>query len=292
MVLWKYAAVTAGSSLLSGFFGRKSAKKAANKEEEYLNRLLDYQNTSWDMNKSLTIAKRNEAIRGIDLAKSNEAKFAAFKDANNMQAHKYAVSIWNYQNQELDRQYAKSEALYQDSLSLNAQSAQAATEDEMRALQEEKQKYAFENEESVLANLVATGTLAASGVQGRSAQKQAQSQMAALGRNQAIMTESLVSADRNTRSNLKNIGIELQQANTLARSRRMLKPKYAPKPLEPIKTPISDYEYPRPLSDFDFGPRPIKGQSTVNIPSWGSVFANAAGSAFTAYAGKKWGGIG
>ena len=218
------ALVSGGMNLISGFFGRKSASKAKREEDRYLDELLASNQAGWNMNKSLTIAKRDETIRSIDLAKRNDRKFAAFKDANAQQAHQYALSIWKHQNELQDRQYARSEELYQDAISLNARSADAARDEEMQALQEEKQKYAFQNEASIIQNLVETGTLAASGIQGRSAAKAAQSQMAELGRNQAIMTESLVSANRSTRANLRNISLQHEDADNIANARRMLKP--------------------------------------------------------------------
>ena len=279
------AAIATGvTNLISGFFGRKSADKAKREEDRYLDELLASNQAGWNMNRSLTIAKRDETIRSIDLAKRNDRKFAAFKDANAQQAHQYALSIWKHQNELQDRQYARSEELYQDAISLNARSADAARDEEMQALQEEKQKYAFQNEASIIQNLVETGTLAASGIQGRSAAKAAQSQMAELGRNQAIMTASLVSADRSTRANLRNISLQHEDADNIANARRMLKPIAAPKPLAPIDQPLTDYEYPRELQDFDFGPTPIRGQSTIQVPSWGSVFAGAASQAVGSWA--------
>jgi hypothetical protein len=59
----------------------------------------------------------------------------------------------------------------------------------------------------------------------------------------------------------------------------MLKPEKGPAPLAPLSTPINDYELPRELQDFDFGVTPIRGMSSIQVPSWGSVFANAATSA-------------
>tara|TARA_B100000945_G_scaffold221391_1_gene178803 strand:+ start:3402 stop:4334 length:933 start_codon:yes stop_codon:yes gene_type:complete len=269
--------------IFGGIFGRKDRKNQKREEDRYLDALLANNQAGWDMNRSLTIAKRDETIRSIDLAKRNDRKFAAFKDANAQQAHQFALSIWKHQNELQDRQYARSEELYQDAISLNARSADAARDEEMQALQEEKQKYAFQNEASIIQNLVETGTLAASGIQGRSAAKAAQSQMAELGRNQAIMTESLVSANRSTRANLRNISLQHEDADNIANARRMLKPIAAPKPLAPIAQPLTDYEYPRELQDFDFGPTPIRGQSTIQVPSWGSVFANAASQAVGAW---------
>ena len=282
-----YAIATGVGSLVSGWFGKKSANKAEKAEEKYLDDLLAMENQGWDMRRSLSIAERGETIRKIKLDQRNEKKFAAFKDANNMQAWKYATAIYDYENKQWDRQYQKSEELYKDSLSLNARSAQLAREDEVRALQEERQKYAFQNEDSIIENLIETGTLAASGITGRSGKKAAQAQMAALGRNQAVMTASMVSATRNTQANIRNINHELMEANTVAKSRRMLKPEYGPAPVKPLATPISDYEFPRELQDFDFGPKPIRGQKSTFSPSWGSVFANAAVSGLNAYGSVK-----
>tara|TARA_R100000655_G_scaffold5755_6_gene17337 strand:+ start:3123 stop:4028 length:906 start_codon:yes stop_codon:yes gene_type:complete len=269
------AAVGFGSSAIQ----RGEAKSAKRDEDRYLDELLASNQAGWNMNKSLTIAKRDESIRAIKLRESNEKKFAAFKDANNQQAYKQSVAIYEYQNRQAARQYEKSEDLYRDSLSLNARAAENAKEQEINQLMEERQKFAFENEDNILEDLMAAGTLAATGLQGRSAKKAAQAQMASLGRNTAIMTESLISADRNTRSNLKDISRKLDEANTLAEARRMLKPEKGPAPLAPLSQPINDYQLPRELQDFDFGVTPIRGMSTIQVPSWGSVFANAATSA-------------
>ena len=280
------AAVGFGSSAVQ----RGEAKSAKRDEDKYLDELLASNQAGWNMNKSLTIAKRDESIRAIKLREANERKFANFKDANNQQAYKQSLAIYEYQHRQANRQYEKSEDLYRDSLSLNARAAENAKEQEINQLMEERQKFAFENEDNILQDLMAAGTLAATGLQGRSAKKAAQAQMASLGRNTAIMTESLISADRNTRSNLKDISRKLDEANTLADARRMLKPEKGPAPLAPLSTPINDYELPRELQDFDFGVTPIRGMSSIQVPSWGSVFANAATSAvsagFNAYSGS------
>lgn len=272
------------SAASSGMDDRDAAKDAQRKENDYLDRLEDFTDQSYDMRKSLTIAKRDESVRAIQLREANERKFAAHKDLNNKRAYEQSLAIYNYQNKQLSRQFDKSEELYRDALSLNARAAQSAREKEIRVLMETRQKFAFENEDNIIQDLIASGTIAASGVQGRSAAKAGQSQLAALGRNQAVMTESMVSATRNSHSNLKDISRQLDQANTGAKARRMLKPEFAPAPLKPLTTIINDYQLPRELQDFDFGVRPIRGQSTVSVPSWGSVFANAAAGAVSSYA--------
>ena len=123
-MVWQVFAGAAISSLVGGATSRNQAKKAGREEDRYLDDLLNMENQGWDMRKSLSIASRDEDIRKIKLDQRNESKFAAFRDANNMQAHKLATSIYDYENKQWDRQYQKSEELYKDSLSLNARSAQ------------------------------------------------------------------------------------------------------------------------------------------------------------------------
>ena len=284
MAPWAWALGSAAVSWFGGRQNRKDAQKAKKEDDKYLDELLAQQQAGWDMNKSLTIAKRDETVRGIKLREKNERKFAKFKDLNNKRAYDQSVAIYDYQNEQLDKQFVKSENLFRDSLSLNARAAASAREREISALMEERQKFAYENEDNIIQDLIASGTLAASGIQGRSGQKAAQAQMYALGANQAIMTSSMVSAAKNTRSNLNDISRQLDQANTNANARRMLKPEYAPAPLAPLSTPINEYQLPRELQDFDFGVTPIRGQSSIQVPSWGSIFANAATSAISSFA--------
>jgi hypothetical protein len=63
----------------------------------------------------------------------------------------------------------------------------------------------------------------------------------------------------------------------------MLQPSRGIAPLKPLDTPLAEYELPRELEDFDFGPQPIKGVATTQVPSFGSVLASAAGAGFSAY---------
>ncbi len=61
--------------------------------------------------------------------------------------------------------------------------------------QRKHRSFAFENENQIIQSLVREGQFRARGMTGRSAQKVGQAQLAALGRNQAIMAESMVSAN-------------------------------------------------------------------------------------------------
>ena len=42
-------------------------------------------------------------------------------------------------------------------------------------------------------------------------------------------------------------------------AQKMLDPGDLPLPLAPLATPVADYQLPRPLEEFDFGPEPIRG---------------------------------
>jgi len=77
--------------------------------------------------------------------------------------------------------------------------------------------------------------------------------------------------------------MQLRTFLTQADAQRMLRPTKAPDPLKPLKTPISERILPRALEEFDFGPKPIKGVSTVQVPSMLSGLAGAASAGFSAY---------
>ena len=55
-----------------------------------------------------------------------------------------------------------------------------------------------------------------------------------------------------------------------------------PKPLKPLKTPLHDYQLPRALQPFDFGPEPIRGAmvspSAASAQVWGSTISSIAGT--------------
>jgi len=262
--------VTAGVSLLSGSQNRNAAKSAKNTEEAFLQkRYEEYDLPLWGMQKERLIADRDELIRGIKLKQANEQKLAAFKDKNNLRNYQQQLKISNYQLEQQKRIFDKSERLY-------GQSIQQANEQAAIQMHETKQQFAFQNEDRIIESINKKGELAVKSQAGRSAVKAAQADLYDNGRQVAILTESLISADRNTRSQLKDFYRK-------ADAQRMLRPEAPPEPLKPLETPVADYEMPRALQDFDFGPQPIQGVSTMQVPSMGSVIANAAGAGFSAY---------
>jgi len=266
-----YGLVSGGISLLGGLFGKKSAKKQKNAENAfYEKKWLEYDMPAWQMSKDKLISDRDFIIEGINLKVANEKKFADFKDANNLRAYQQQLKIRTYQHEQKKRLFQKSERLY-------GQSIQQAQEQAAIQMQEVKQQFAFQNEDRIIESINKKGELAVTSQAGRSAVKAAQAEIYDQGRQIAIMTESLISADRNTRMGLRDF---MRKAD----AQRMLRPEIGPEPLKPLKTPLHDYQLPRALQDFDFGPEPIQGVSFQQVPSTLGVLAGAASAGFSAYA--------
>ena len=266
-----YGLVSGGISLLGGLFGRSSAKKAQNKEEAFLQQKYDeYDLPMWEMNKEKLIAQRDEIIRSIELKQRNEKASANFQDANNLRNYQHSLKIRDlkYQN---DLELKRRSDFYTDRSIESARSQQQQEEFQIR------QQYAFENEENIVASIIAKGEAAVKSQTGKSSAKALQSMLADEGRQMAIMTENIINARNDGRARLNDFLIQ-------AEAGRMMKPSKGLEPLKPLPTPTQDYELPRGLSAFDFGPQPIPGVSTTQVPSMFGTMANAAAAGVSAFA--------
>ena len=268
--------ISTGASLLSGFFGRKSASKARSKEEAFLQKKYDeYDLPLWNMGKDRLIAERDEMIRAIELTQRNEKALAEFKDKNNLRNWRHQLKIQEAQHQgQLE--------LFRRSNFFADQAIGSAQEQAAMERFETRQQFAFQNEANIIESIQLKGEMRATSQTGRSAVKAAQSALADEGRQVAILTENIVSSDRSSRMKLRDFVLKTEAG-------RMLRPSKPIAPLKPLETPLAEYQLPRALEDFDFGPQPIKGVSTVQVPSWGSVIAGAATSAASTYATAKFG---
>ena len=263
--------VSTGINFLGGIFGRKSASKQRAAEEAFLQKkYTEYDLPLWEMQKERLIAQRDEIIRSIQLQQKNEKTLADFKDKNNLRNYQHSLKI--------------REAKYQNDLELKRRSdffTDRSIESAIAQQQQEefqtRQQYAFENEENIVESIVKKGELAVTSQAGISAVKAAQSELYAQGRQQAIMIENIITQRKDSRMRLNDFILQ-QEAG------RMLQPSRGIAPLEPLKTPLAEYQLPRELEDFDFGPKPIEGVPTTQVPSFGSVLASAAGAGFSAYA--------
>jgi len=268
--------ISAGTNLLSGFFAKKSANKAKKQEEAFLQKKYDeYDLPLWNMQKEKLIAERDEMIRAIELTQRNEKALAEFKDKNNLRNWRHQLKIQEAQHQgQLE--------LFRRSNFFADQAIGSAQEQAAMERHETRQQFAFQNEANIIESIQLKGEMRATSQTGRSAVKAAQSALADEGRQVAILTENIVSADRSSRMKLRDFVLKTEAG-------RMLRPSKPIAPLKPLETPLAEYELPRALEDFDFGPQPIKGVSTVQVPSWGSVIAGAATSAASTYATAKFG---
>ena len=101
-----------------------------------------------------------------------------------------------------------------------------------------------------------------------------QAELASFGRDQAVLAASLLSADDNLQSTLRDINLAYSSANLQADANRMLPPPPVLDPIKPRPTPDMEFIMPRELKKFDFGPEPIKGVAQTTSP-W-LTFANTA----------------
>lgn len=280
---WGWAAASFGLSLFSGISSRNQAKKAKNAEEAFLQKKYEeYDLPMWNMNKDKLIAQRDEIIRSIELTQRNEKKRADFQDANNLRNYQHALKI-------REMKYENDVKLKRRSDFFTDRSIESARAQQKQQEFETHQQYAFENEENIVESIIAKGEADVTSQTGRSSVKALQSMIADEGRQIAIMTENIINARKDGRARLNDFLIQ-QEAG------RMLEPSRGVAPLKPLATPLSEYELPRALEEFDFGPQPIPGVAQTQVPSMLGTIAGAAAKGANVmannYSGTDTGGYG
>ena len=281
---WVGVAMAAAGIGLSLYGGKKSAdaaKDQARLQNEATERQYEYDVDLWNMTKERIEDDRQYAVEEIKTKARNERTLAEYKDATNLANYGQQLQIRNREQQSLDSQYLRSSAIYGMQTTLNADTARAAREDELRKLQEIGAESAFKAQEQQIEQLQAEGTLRARGATGRTAGKLVQSSVADLGRQMAMINESMEAANRNTKSVLKEIQRDKTSADLTAYANRMLDPGVLPDVVAPFQTPLAEYMFPRETTDADFGPMPVKGAyyspSAAAGKVWGSTISGIAG---------------
>ena len=273
-------AIGAVGSLIGGSKSAKAASKQAKKQNEAAQRQLKYDTSRWKMEKDKIKADRKWYIEGNKIKNRNEKRAAKFQDATNLAVYKQQLQIRRAEQQSLDQQYNKSEQIFDKQLGFNALSAINATESEDRHLQEIHAESTFDAQKQRLEYLQNEGELRARGITGRSASKSHQALAASFGQQVAMLNESLESAGRNTRASLKEIRLDKFSADLAAYAQKMLKPGELPKPIIPFKTPIAEFQNPRALGEYDFGPKPVLGAmaspSAAAQQAWGAAIPGIA----------------
>lgn len=275
-----------GSAILGGMSGQAQADA----QNEAIARQYKYDMQSWRYGKRRIKADYRHEKKQWQMNQRNEEQRAAYLDETNLQDWQYRMKIQDFEYNSLMKQYKKSEQIYGQQLSYNKMAAEAAKEAEYRKLQDATNEIAFQNQDIVIKAMEAEGAAAVKGQQGRSADKNVQSVFASLGRNQAILAESLLSAKADTAAAMKKIAADKFGADIAAQANRMLRPDRAPTPPKPITTPRAEFLKPRRPKKFDFGPKPIKGAAASSAGAWMGAAANALPSVAGLFQGGGGGG--
>ena len=196
---------------------------------------------SWKYGKKRIKADYKQEVKQWELNNQNEETLAKWKDDTASQDWQYALKIQDYEYRSQMRQYQKSEEIYGKQLTFNNMAEAAAKEAEYRRLQDATNELAFQNQDIVIKALESEGAAAVKGQQGRSANKGDQSVVASLGRNQAILAESLISARGETEAAMRKIAADKYGADLAAQAARMLQPERTPTPPKPLITPRAEF---------------------------------------------------
>ena len=260
-----------------------AAKSAQNARNEATNAQYKYDVEAWQMQKDAAIAKRDYAVREVEMKAEAEGRLAAYKDATAARQYNYNLQIRNSQQDANDRMFQKSEDIYLHQTSLNSMNEKAARMDERRQLKEIEAENRYEKNEVFLDALLAEGAIRARGVTGRSADKARSVSTLKAGVALTQLSESLENATVASNSALRAIGRERSIADLNAYASKMLDPGELPMPIAPLATPQAQFMYPRVFQDYDFGPQPIQGAmispSSAAAQVWGTSIGSLAGAA-------------
>ena len=277
---WQAVAAIAGIGV--NLWGQSKAANAAEKQAEERNeavqRQYEYDIQKYELDKDKIDADREHALDLYQIRLRNEQNAAKWRDDINNQKYLYDLQIRDRQQSSLDTQFAKSEKLYGYQTTLNEQIGDAALEDELIKLREIHAEAAFDVQDQRIEALEAEGTARSLGQSGRSAKKVKQSIAAKFLRNEAMINESLESAGRNARNVIKDISRDKEAANLAAWAKKMLDPGVLPDVVKPIDTPIAEFQEPREVQEFDYGPEPVLGATVSPSAAAGQVWGQGLAS--------------
>jgi hypothetical protein len=275
--------ITLGLGLGGAILGGIGGQSQADAQNEAIERQYDYDTTAWRYGKKTTKADYKHNKKQWRMNIRNDKTVSAWKDATNLQDWNYNLKIQDYEYSSQMRQYNKSNQIADQQLTFNAMAQKVANEAEYRKLEDSTKEIAFQNQDLILKAIQSEGAAAVKGQQGRSADKAGQAELASLGRNQAILAESLLSARADTEAAMKKVATDKFGADLAANAARMLKPERLPRPPKPLTTPRTKFLKPRRPKKHDFGPKPIKGAKASSTGAWMGAGADALGAASSAY---------
>lgn len=255
-------------------FGAMGQSRSNRQQEKAIQQKYEYDVEAREMSIEKLKADYDYLVESILSQERNFDTQRAYKDQLALDTYNRELQIAQIERETNARAFAKSEQIYGQTLGLNIVERQYAQDAAYQQRKEIQQAAAFDNQQSIIDALQAQGAAAARGQSGRSAAKVQQAEAMAFGRDQAVLAASLMSADENLQSTLRDINLAYDTANMQAEANRMLPPPPVLDPIVPMKSPDMEFLLPRELQEFDFGPEVMKGVAMTQSP-W-LTFANTA----------------
>ena len=158
-----------------GIYGANKQANAAKSAQQERNNATEaqyqYNKEKWAMDKEKMLADREFKVKEIEERARQEGQLAGFKDASAARQYNYQLQIRNKQQDTNERMYAKSNAIFQQQLGLNALQERSARMDERQQLEEIQAEKRYEKNTAYLDGIIAEGEIRARGQMGRSVQK-------------------------------------------------------------------------------------------------------------------------
>ena len=270
--------LTLGLGLGGAILGGIGGQSQADAQNEMVEDQYEYDMDAWHYGKKTIKADYQHNKKQWRTNILNDRRVRKWQDKTNRQDWRYNLKIQKHEYQAQKRQYKKSNEIADQQLTFNAMAQKVANEAEYRKLEDSTKEIAFQNQDLIIKAVQAEGAAAVKGQQGRSADKGGQAELASLGRNQAILAESMLSARADTAAAMKKIATDRFGADLAANAARMLEPERLPRPPKPLRTPRTKFLKPRKPKEYDFGPKPIKGAKASSTGAWLGAGASAMGS--------------
>ena len=250
------AAIGGITSIFGGISQKRAQDKAA--QAQY-NQDVAIDQYNWEE----TLRNFDFLKQGNQITRQNNENLFGYQDQSNLNYWQDQMKIADREDRMNLSAYNKSLQQYETQLGFNNLALVQAQQAERSKLQEAVAEMAFQNQDNTIRGLEEAGQVQARGVSGRSAGKELHAVLASAARNQAIIAESLVSANKNFGQTLTRLGNDKYGADLQAWANVMVKPEKASRPTSPLKSVRPVVQDPRAP---ERGPGPVKGAGGSAVP--------------------------
>ena len=230
-----------------GIYGANKQANAAKSAQAERNNATaaqhEYNKEKWEMDKQKMLADRDFAVQEIEKRAREEGQLAGFKDATAARQYNYQLQIRDKQQDTNERMFAKSNAIFQSQLGLNALQERQARMDERQQLSEIHAEKRYEKNTAYIDGILAEGAIRARGVTGRSAEKARSVATMKAATTLTLLDLSLQNATTASESAIRGITRDRTVADLNAYASKMLDPGVLPMPVQPLPTPMSTFMY-------------------------------------------------